>query len=140
MLPIWQPCRLRCKGSPDGGAVFALPPVHGSAARRLCVALRPIPSVPLFRGSERGFQFLVGGPAHHPEPQPFHHALGRKFPAASGEQQRGDERAIDLGGDAVFALRQPVAAGQKAFEPPEEQLDGPTLFVDLAKFPSSDFF
>ncbi len=51
------------------------------------------------------------------------------------QRVRGYQRAIDLGCDAVLTLCQPVAAGQQAFEPPEEQFNGPALFVDLAKSP-----
>jgi hypothetical protein len=40
----------------------------------------------------------------------------------------------------IPATCQPVVTGQKAFEPPKEQLNGSALFVDFAKSPDSDFF
>src|SRR5271156_5496260 len=74
-------------------------------------------------------QLLCSGPATEVELQHFPGALGRLLSGPQADEQAGDEAQIDLDGDAILAGGQQMLAAEDAFEPAEEQLDGPAVTV-----------
>ncbi len=80
-------------------------------------------------GGEQSFKIRCGDHAHGVEAQQLHHPLVRQLAQSAGQEERGDQRRVNLDGDALGAFRQPmplVGAAQYAFQPSEKQFNLPS--------------
>src|SRR5208283_6202781 len=75
-------------------------------------------------------QLIERGVTQEIEADHLHGALARTPPAVAQQEERGDERAVDLEGDSARGLRQPVTAAQDALEPLEKEFDAPAVAVN----------
>ena len=75
------------------------------------------------------FQFVQAGPADQIELEHLPSPLSGVESRPDDDEQAGDERDIALDGDAVSILGQEVLAAQDAFEPAEEEFDGPAIAI-----------
>src|SRR5688572_18891146 len=78
---------------------------------------------------DQGHDLFSRGPAHHVKLEKFHHPLVRTTTDEKLQHQSGDQREVNLNGDPLRRFGKEMAAAQDAFDPAEEQLDGPTPTV-----------
>ena len=77
-------------------------------------------------------QLLLGDKADKIQVHGFQLAFAGPPVIEQHQQQRGNQRAVELQGHSALRLSQPVAGAQDDLEPFEEQLDLPTVVIDPA--------
>lgn len=83
-----------------------------------------------FLWSQNLCQFFQAHPAHPVKLQCLPLAFGGLASGPQDQQDRGDERAVNLDRHARRGFGQPVAATQDALDPFEEQFDLPAVTID----------
>ena len=81
--------------------------------------------------------FGFGVPAGEVEAEHFEQTFGRFSFGPEADEQGGDDRHVNLDGDAGAAVAEDLAAAEDALEPAETEFDLPALVVrDGDKFDS----
>ena len=75
-------------------------------------------------------KLLFAGQAGEIETDHLIRSQRRLFTGPQGAQQTSDDRQVGLDFDAVFTVTDQMATAQDMLEEPEEDLDGPTMFID----------